>query len=82
MAKKPHSRRILTTGEVLDIVDFLSGGHKPGWFRFGSDLLALSSGAQELLTNKLQYTVSATRSDHKWHTIAYAFAGYDGFSSL
>jgi hypothetical protein len=70
------------TSEVLDIVDFLFDDHKPGWFRFGADLLALSSGAQELLTEKFQTILSHTRADHNWHTVAYAFAGYDGFSSI
>lgn len=71
-----------TTNEVLDIVDFLYEGHKPGWFRFGADLLALSSDAQDLVTEKIKNVVSSTRADHEWHTVAYAFAGYDGFSSV
>ena len=48
----------------------------------GLILLALSSGAQELLAEKFQTIVNNTRADHSWHTVAYAFAGYDGFSSI
>lgn len=71
-----------STSEVLDIVDFLFDGHKPGWFRFGADLLALSSDSQELLAENFQTILNHTRADHNPHTVAYAFAGYDGFTSI
>lgn len=68
--------------KVIDIVDFLQDGHKPGWLRFGADLLDLSSEAQQNLTEAFENAVKLTRADHEWHSVALCYAGERGFPSL
>lgn len=68
--------------EVLEIVDFLNDGKKPGWFRFSADLLNLASDAQQRLAHGLREIVKQTRQDHKPHTMLHCYAGAWGFPSL
>jgi hypothetical protein len=61
-----------------EIVDFLADGRKPGWLRFGADLLSLAGTAQKKLGNSLRELVDKTRADGRWHSMAYAYAGMWG----
>lgn len=67
---------------VLELVDFLEDGHKPGWFRFAADLLNLSGETQKSFAEDLRQLVKATRADHVHHSMMLCFAGAWGFPSL
>jgi hypothetical protein len=67
---------------ACQIVDFLADGNKPGWFRFGADLLGLSGEAQQRLGDNLRTLAERTRTDHQWHTLVQGFAGMWGHPSL
>jgi hypothetical protein len=64
------------------IVDFLADGRKPGWFRFGADLLSLAGTAQKKLGDSLRELVNKSRGDHRWHSIVYGYAGTWGYPML
>ncbi|ACZ83213.1 hypothetical protein Aros01_02663 [Streptosporangium roseum] len=74
--------RFRSNDDVLRIVDFLADGHKPGWLRFGADLLNLSSEAQENLSTGMLKTIRQTQIDHQRHSLAQGYAGAWGFPSL
>jgi hypothetical protein len=56
-----------------EIVDFLADGRKPGWLRFGADLLALAGPAQKKLGDSLREIVDKARADGRWHSIVYSY---------
>lgn len=64
------------------IVDFLADGRKPGWFRFGADLLGLAGTAQKKLGNSLRELVDKSRADDRWHSMVYGYAGMWGHPML
>jgi hypothetical protein len=64
------------------IVDFLEAGRKPGWFRFGADLLGLAGTAQKKLGDHLRHLVEQTRSDNRWHSLVQGYAGMWGYPML
>jgi hypothetical protein len=64
------------------IVDFLEDGRKPGWFRFGADLLGLAGTAQKKLGDHLRHLVEQTRSDNCWHSMVQGYAGMWGYPML
>jgi hypothetical protein len=64
------------------IVDFLADGRKPGWLRFGADLLGLAGTAQKKLGGSLREMVGKTRTDGRWHSIVYGYAGLWGHPTL
>lgn len=68
--------------KILEIVDFLQVDRKPGWFRFASDLLNLSSEAQKGLAAHIDRVLSLTRTDHSPHSLVECYAGAWGFPSL
>ncbi|MEV5743031.1 hypothetical protein AB0L30_23485 [Microbispora rosea] len=74
--------RFRSSDDVLRIVDFLADGHKPGWLRFGADLLNLSSEAQENLSAGMAMTIRKTQLDHQRHSLVQCYAGAWGFPSL
>jgi hypothetical protein len=63
---------------ALRLVDFLADGRKPGWFRFGADLLGLDGRAQKRLGDALRTLVKRTRFDHQWHSVVQGYAGLWG----
>jgi hypothetical protein len=65
-----------------EIVDFLADGRKPGWFRFGADLLGLAGTAQKKLGDSLRELVNKTRADDRWHSMAVGYAGLWGYPML
>lgn len=75
-AEKPSFR---PNQYVAKIADFLEEGKKPGWFRFSSDLLNLSSDAQSRLARDLNGIISSTKSDHLFHSVIQCLAGSWGF---
>lgn len=64
------------------IVDFLEDGRKPGWFRFGADLLGLAGTAQKKIGDHLRHLVEQTRSDNRWHSLVQGYAGIWGYPML
>jgi hypothetical protein len=64
---------------VQKIVDFLADGRKPGWFRFGADLLGLAGTAQKKLGDFLRELVDKSRADDRWHSMAHGYAGMWGY---
>jgi hypothetical protein len=56
-----------------EIVDFLADGQKPGWLRFGADLLALAGPAQKKLGDSLRGMAAKARADGQWHSIFYSY---------
>jgi hypothetical protein len=67
---------------VLAIVDFLEDGHKPGWLRFGADLLNIDSDGQKSLLMSLKRIVDRTRADNTHHSFSSGYAGAWGFPIL
>lgn len=67
---------------VLELVDFLQDGKKPGWFRFSADLLNLAQDAQSSLSEAVEKVVLATRTDGHRHEAVMAFAGAWGYPTL
>lgn len=65
-----------------EIVDFLADGRKPGWFRFGADLLGLAGTAQKKLGDSLREVVDKSRADDRWHSMALGYAGMWGYPML
>ncbi len=64
------------------IVDFLADGRKPGWFRFGADLLGLAGTAQKKLGDSLRELVDKSRADDRWHSMVCDYAGMWGYPML
>lgn len=64
------------------IVDFLADGRKPGWFRFGADLLSLAGSAQKQLGDSLRDIVNQTKADGGWHSVVAGYAGTWGHPLL
>jgi hypothetical protein len=67
---------------TAQLVDFLRDGKKPGWFRFSTDLLNLSTESQESLRETVESLVLATRKDGRHHNSLMAFAGAWGYPTL
>jgi hypothetical protein len=67
---------------AFDLLDFLADGRRPGWFRFGADLLSLSVETQSRLASSVKSIVRRTRTDGRMHSLAQAFAGDWGFVLL
>lgn len=65
--------------KVLAIVDFLAEGRKPGWLRFGADLLNLAAHAQQNLAKGFERIARDTQIDQRPHSLAFGFAGAWGF---
>ncbi len=65
-----------------EIVDFLADGRKPGWFRFGADLLGLAGTAQKKLGDSLRELVDKSRADDRWHSMVHGYAGMWGYPML
>ena len=65
-----------------EIVNFLADGRKPGWFRFGADLLGLAGPAQKKLGDSLRELVDKTRADDRWHSMVFGYAGMWGYPML
>jgi hypothetical protein len=64
------------------LVTFLEDEQKPGWLRFGAELLNLSSEAQESLSGRMSYVVKATRYDHSFHSAVEGFPTPWGYALL
>lgn len=71
-----------THPSALDIIDFLADGRKPGWFRFGADLLGAAGASQKKLGNSLREMVRKTRADGRPHTIVTGYAGMWGYPTF
>ena len=68
--------------ELLELIDKLSALGKPGWFRCGADLLALSGKGQRRLLSTIETCARATRKDGTYHDALMAFAGMWGFATV
>lgn len=68
--------------EMLELIDQLSLAGKPGWFRCGADLLALSGEGQMRLLSAIKTCARATRKDGRYHDAMTAYAGMWGFSTV
>lgn len=60
---------------VAALVDFLEDGRKPGWFRFGADLLGISGRSQTKLIRTMRRMVRRSRSDGSPHSLMQSYAG-------
>jgi hypothetical protein len=68
------SKPVLNTHPAAqEIVDFLAEGQKPGWLRFGADLLGLAGPAQKKLGDSLREMAAKTRADGQWHSVFYSY---------
>jgi hypothetical protein len=65
-----------------EIVDFMADGRKPGWLRFGADLLGLAGTAQKKLGGSLREMVDKARAGGRGHSIFYSYAGLWGHPTL
>jgi hypothetical protein len=65
-----------------EIIDFLADSRKPGWLRFGADLLGLAGTAQKKLGDSLRDMANHSRGDGQWHTLVFAYAGLWGHPTL
>lgn len=57
----------------------MADGRKPGWFRFGADLLGLAGTAQKKLGDFLQEMVNKSKLDNRWHSMVQGYAGMWGY---
>jgi hypothetical protein len=64
------------------LVDFLADGRKPGWFRFGADLLGLAGTEQKKLGRLLRDLADKTRTDGQGHSMGSGWAGMWGYPML
>ena len=71
-----------TNKKIQRIVDFLAGGHKPGWFRFGADLLGLAGPSQKALADAMEEMVKKTRNDDRSHSLVQGYAGMWGYPTF
>jgi hypothetical protein len=78
-APKPAFR---APDDLLELTDWLGRGARPGWLRFGADLLGLSGDAQKQLLRQLDDLVDATRADGAFHTLAHGYAGMWGYPTF
>ena len=67
---------------VLELVDFLQDGKKPGWFRFSADLLNIAGDSQEALAVGVKKLVRETKADGRPHHYFVGFAGAWGYPAL
>jgi hypothetical protein len=67
---------------MVELVDFLAADRKPGWLRFGADLLGLSGEAQSQLVRHVGELVLRTRDDGKFHTLVQGYAGLWGYPTF
>ncbi len=77
----PHEadKPVLNTYPAAEeIVDFLADAPKPGWLRFGADLLGLAGAAQKRLVASLRDIANQTRVDGQRHTLGFTYAGLWG----
>lgn len=74
--------RFAAEAAVERIVDALEEGRQPGWFRFGADLLNLSSETQTKLGKSLKELAARTRADHRQHSLVHSYAGAWGHPTL
>jgi hypothetical protein len=56
--------------------------HKPGWFRFGADLLGLAGPSQKALADAMEEMVKKTRNDERWHSLVQGHAGMWGYPTF
>ena len=68
-----------TNSWVAEFVAFLKADRKPGWFRFGADLLALSESSQSKLASTLKDMAKESRRSGKPHQLVHAYAGCFGY---
>jgi hypothetical protein len=68
--------------ELMELLDWLAKDRKPGWLRFGADLLGLSGEAQTKLLRQVESMVDRTSDDHEYHTLIQAYAGMWGYPSF
>ena len=68
--------------ELMELLDWLAKDRKPGWLRFGADLLGLSGEAQTKLLRQVESMVDRTSDDHEYHTLVQAYAGMWGYPSF
>jgi hypothetical protein len=78
-ADKPQRR---DDPEIHRFVEFLEEDHKPGWLRFGADLLNLSRTGQAKLAADIRTVVSRARSSGKFHSALQEFTGPWGYALL
>lgn len=79
----PSDKPVLNTHRsAATIVDFLLDGRKPGWLRFGADILGLSGQAQKKLGKQVDELVDMTRRDGRWHSLVQAWAGMWGYPTF
>lgn len=62
---------------ALALVDFLADGRKPGWFRFGADMLSLSERAHRRLDRDMRGLVAKV-GDGQPHSLGQGYAGLHG----
>ncbi|WP_432489557.1 hypothetical protein [Kineococcus sp. SYSU DK018] len=74
--------RFTAESAVERIVDLLQEDRHPGWFRFGADLLHLSSATQIQLGKSLKELAARTRADRRPHTLVHSYAGAWGHPTL
>lgn len=67
---------------LLDLIDTLQDGRKPGWFRFSADLLNLSEEAQEEYAATVDTLVRSAQRDGRSQRVMLAFPGAWGYPTL
>jgi hypothetical protein len=68
--------------ELLELIDRLRSLGKPGWFRCGADLLALSGNGQLKVKSAISACARATRKDGKYHEAMTSYAGMWGHATV
>lgn len=68
--------------EIAELVRSMQARGVPGWFRFGADLLGLSSEAQGAIVKTIKRLVTATQRDGMPHTSMQNYVSMDGHAAL
>lgn len=68
--------------KIREFVEFLEKDHKPGWLRFGADLLNLSGEGQKALTADVTRVVKAAKRDQDFHSLVQEIVGQWGYALL
>jgi hypothetical protein len=82
LSEEPIKPSMNAPAEMLELIDRLSTAGKPGWFRCGADLLALSGEGQLRLLSTIKTCARATRKDGTYHDAMTAYAGMWGFATV
>jgi len=80
--EEPTKPSINAPAEVLNLMDALHESARPGWLRFGADILALAGEGQQRIVSTIRALARKTRTDDAYHDAMTAYAGLWGHATV